>query len=436
MVPEMRSWPQFDADEIEAVEAVLRSGKVNYWTGEQGRLFEREFAEACGCEYGVAIANGTLALELALRVLEIGRGDEVVVTPRSFIASASSVAICEARPVFADVDPVNQNLTAETIEAVLSPRTKAIIAVHLAGWPCDLEPMLELARSRGIRLIEDCAQAHGATYHGHPVGSFGDVAAFSFCQDKIMTTGGEGGLLVTNDRELWQRAWAYKDHGKSYGTVHQCFHPPGFRWLHKSFGSNWRLTEMQAAIGRVQLRKLPHWLQRRRRNAAMLTESFGRQPSLRVTQPPAHIGHAYYKYYVFVRPERLKHGWNRDRIMAAIAAEGVACSTGSCGEIYREEAFVRAAIGPAEPLPVAQALRETSLMFLVDPTLTEGDVRRTCRVVTKVFAQATDEIWSTRTGSASSFGPKSCAPATNVMMRRGGQDNSPLNAPGHRVCVG
>jgi dTDP-4-amino-4,6-dideoxygalactose transaminase len=400
----VRSWPQFDPDEIEAVEVVLRSGKVNYWTGEQGRLFEREFAEACGCEHGVAVANGTLALELALRVLEIGPSDEVVVTPRSFIASASSVAICGARPVFADVDPVNQNLTAETIEAVLSPRTRAIIAVHLAGWPCDLEPILQLARRHGIALIEDCAQAHGATYNGRPVGSFGDVAAFSFCQDKIMTTGGEGGVLVTNDRVLWQRAWAYKDHGKDYDAVYNRVHPPGFRWLHQSFGSNWRLTEMQAAIGRVQLSKLPKWLERRRCSAAILTEAFRSEPALRVTQPPTHVGHAYYKYYTFVRPECLKPGWNRDRIIAAVVAQGVPCLSGSCSEIYREEAFVRAGIGPATALPVAKELGETSLMFLVHPTLEDKDILETCRAVETILAQATHESWSSVTAVSSRFG--------------------------------
>jgi dTDP-4-amino-4,6-dideoxygalactose transaminase len=402
----VRSWPQFETDEIEAVEAVLRSGRVNYWTGEQGRLFEREFAEACGCEYGVAVANGTLALELALRVLDIGPGDEVVVTPRSFIASASSVAVCGARPVFADVDPVSQNLSAETIRAVLSSRTRAIIAVHLAGWPCDMEPILELTRRHGILLIEDCAQAHGATYNGCSVGSFGDVAAFSFCQDKVMTTGGEGGVLLTNSRTLWQRAWAYKDHGKSYNVVHHRAHPPGFRWLHESFGSNWRLTEMQAAIGRIQLRKLSQWLARRRRSAAILTDSFLTQPAFRVTQPPPHVGHAYYKYYVFLRPERLKPGWNRDRIIAAVAAEGVPCFTGSCSEIYREEAFVKAGIGPDKALPVAKALGETSLMFLVHPTLRDEHILRTCQVVERILAQATDESW---TRCATSFDWKASA---------------------------
>ena len=387
----MHTWPYFDVRQIEAVQDVLRSGEVNYWTGQQCRSFEREFAQACECKYGVAVANGTLALELALRAVGIGPGDEVVVTSRSFIASASCVVVCGGTPIFADVDRVSQNVTAETIEAVLSPRTKAIVAVHLAGWPCELEPISRLARARGLKLIEDCAQAHGATYHGSPVGSFGDVAAFSFCQDKIITTGGEGGMLVTNDRAIWKRAWAYKDHGKDYDTVYGRTHPPGFRWLHESFGSNWRLTEMQAAIGRIQLARLSRWIEWRRRNAVILTDCFRRLPALRITPPPAHIGHAYYKYYAFLRPERLKPGWNRDRIVSAIGAEGVPCFSGSCGEIYREKAFTRAGLGPVGPLPVARELGETSLMFLVHPTLTEDEMQQTCRAITAVLAQATAE---------------------------------------------
>lgn len=387
----MHRWPDFDAEQVEAVQAVLRSGEVCYWTGRQTRWFEREFANACGCQYGVAVATGSLALELALRALGIGPGDEVVVTPHCFIASVSSVVVCGATPIFADVDPVSQNLTAETIQVVLSPRTKAIIAVHLAGWPCELEPISRLARPRGIKLIEDCGEAHGATYQGSPVGSFGDAAAFSFGQDKIITTGGEGGMLMTNDRAIWRRAWAYKDHGKAYDTVYGRAHSPGSRSLHESFGSNWRLTEMQAAIGRIQLRKLPNWLKRRRRNAKILTESFRLRPALRVTEPPSHVGHAYCKYYAFVRQERLKPGWNRDRIIAAITAKRVPCSSGACGEIYLEKAFTKAGLGPAKPLRMARELGKTSLMFPVHPTLTYDEMKHTCRAVREVLARATAE---------------------------------------------
>lgn len=384
----MTGWPVFDDEQIAVAAAVLRSGKVNYWTGEEGRAFEAEFAAAVGCRYGIALANGTVALELALRSFDIGPGDEVVVTPRSFMASASCVVTCGARPVFADVDPDSQNITAESVRAVLSPRTRAVIAVHLAGWPCDMEPLAALCREHGLKLIEDCAQAHGATYRGRPVGSLGDVAAFSFCQDKIMTTAGEGGILVTDDRALWSRAWSYKDHGKSFEAVYERAHPQGFRWLHESFGTNWRMTELQAAIGRVQLRRLPAWHERRRRNAAILTERLQAIPALRVTRPPNHAGHAWYKYYAFVRPERLAEGWDRDRLLAAITARGVTCLTGSCSEIYREKAFAGTDMVPARRLPVARALGETALMFLIDPSFADADMERTADAVEAAFAEA------------------------------------------------
>ena len=265
-------WPYFAEDEIEAAMRVLRSGKVNYWTGQEGQQFEEEFAAFSGCKHAVALANGTVALECALKALGIGPGDEVVTTSRTFIASASCAVMLGARPVFADVDRESQNITAESIRNVLTPRTKAIVAVHLAGWPCEMDDIVALARERGIKVVEDCAQAHGATYKGRPIGSLGDVAAFSFCQDKIMTTAGEGGMVTTNSKELWNAMWSLKDHGKSYDAVYPIARiAPGFRWLHESFGTNWRLTEIQSAIGRLQLRKLPIWVEKRRKHAAMLT---------------------------------------------------------------------------------------------------------------------------------------------------------------------
>jgi dTDP-4-amino-4,6-dideoxygalactose transaminase len=292
-----------------------------------------------------------------------------------------------AVPVIADVDPVSGNLTAETIAPLLTPRTKAIIAVHLAGWPCDMDPIMELARKHGIKVIEDCAQAHGATYKGRAVGSIGDIAAFSFCQDKILSTGGEGGLITSDDERIWNLAWSFKDHGKSFDAVYNREHPIGFRWLHDSFGTNWRLTEMQSAIGRVLLRKLPDRVQLRRRNAAILDQEFSRIPALRVVSPSRDFGHSYYKYYAYIRPELLRDGWNRDRIMAAICAEGVPCSTGSCSEIYLEKAFPLA-MRPAKRLPSAARLSETSLMFLVHPTLSAGDMYATASAVEKVMAVA------------------------------------------------
>ena len=383
-------WPFFDADDLAAAARVLASGKVNYWTGDEGRRFEAEFAAFAGCEHGVALANGTAALEAALEACGVGRGDEVVVPSRTFMATASAVVRVGARPVFADVDPDSQNLTAESVAAVLTPRTRAVIPVHLAGWPCDMDPILDLARARGLVVIEDCAQAHGARYHGRPVGSLGHAAAWSFCQDKIMTTAGEGGMVTTNDRAIWDRVWALKDHGKNYETVYHAQHPPGFRWLHESFGTNWRMTEVQSAVGRSALAKVPGWLETRRRYAAILTDAFRAEPALRVTEPPEGIAHAYYKYYVFVRPERLATGWSRDRVMNAVTALGVPCFSGSCSEIYLEKAFATDGLRPAERLPVARELGDTSLMFLVHPTLTEADMRDTAAAVRRVMREATE----------------------------------------------
>lgn len=380
-------WPFFDEEMVEQVSSVLRSGKVNYWTGQEGRQFEKEFAAFVGTRHAVAVANGTVALELALHALGIGTDDDVVVTSRTFLASASCVVMRGARPVFADVDPVSQNVTAETIEAVLTPNTKAIISVHLAGWPCQMDTIMALAKHRGLKVIEDCAQAHGATYNGRVAGSIGHAGAFSFCHDKIMTTGGEGGMLVTNDENVWRRAWSYKDHGKDWDAVYDKEHPPGFRWLHESFGTNWRLTEMQSAIGRVMLKRLPDWLATRRDYARMLNERFSRIPALRVTVPPGDVEHAYYKYYVFVRPDRLADGWNRDRIMEAIVAEGIPCYSGSCSEIYLESAFPQE-WRPKQRLPVARELGETSLMFLVHPTLSRTDIEDIGLAVEKVMKVA------------------------------------------------
>lgn len=381
-------WPSYDEDEISAALQVLKSGQVNYWTGQEGRKFEEEYAAFVGAKHAVALMNGSVALEAALIALGMMPGDEVVVACRTFIASASCVIMRGGRPVMADVDQISQNITAATIAAALTPRTKGIIVVHLAGWPCDMDPILSLAREHGLWVVEDCAQANGAVYKGRQVGSLGDVAVFSFCQDKIITSGGEGGLVTTNSHDIWDKIWSYKDHGKSFEAVYHREHPHSFHWLHESFGTNWRMTEIQAAIGRVQLRKLPQWLALRRRNAAVLTTGFSRLSGLRLTIPPPEIEHAYYKYYVFVEPEALKSDWSADRIIASLIAEGIPCGSGSCSEIYLEKAFDLDAFRPAERLPVARQLGETSLMFMVHPTLSAADMEDVVRAMDKVMRAA------------------------------------------------
>lgn len=378
-------WPSFTQEEADAVSRVLLSNKVNYWTGQECREFEKEFAAWAGTDYAVALANGTLALDVALQAMGIGEGDEVIVTPRSFIASVSTVVNAGAIPVFADVEADTGNLSARTIAPHISDKTKAIICVHLAGWPCDMDEIMALAKQHNLWVIEDCAQAHGAKYKGKPVGSIGHVGAWSFCQDKIMTTGGEGGMVTTNDKALWQRMWEYKDHGKNYDSIYHKQHPPGFRWLHDSFGTNWRMMEMQAVIGRIQLKKMAEWTKIRTQNAKILrdalTQFAGEQQFLRIPDIEFHqvMGgdsvHAYYKYYVYVRPENLPENINRDDILNALNEKKIPCFSGSCSEIYLEKAFDNHPSRPKARLTVAKELGETSLMFLIHSTLTTNEMQ-------------------------------------------------------------
>lgn len=379
-------WPHFDDEMIDAVTAVLRSGKVNYWTGKEVRCFEKDFAEFVGTNFGVAVSNGTVAVELALHAVGIESGDEVIVPPRTFIATASAVAMLGARPVFADIDPVSGNLSAETIAKAITPKTKAIIVVHAAGWPCDMEPIMELAREHGLRVIEDCAQAHGARYKGQHVGTFGDVGAFSFCQDKIISTGGEGGMVVTDSPDIWERAWSFKDHGKGWDAIQNCQQQRTvFKWLHESIGTNWRMTEMQAAIGKIALRRLPVWVKARQSHAALLDEELASVPGIEVLEPSSDFEHSYYKHYINVAPEMLCDKWSRDEIVRCLQKEGIPCGSGLCCEIYLEKAIQKAGIAPQERLPNAQELGERSIMLMVHPTLSREEIEDTVAAIAKVM---------------------------------------------------
>lgn len=391
-------WPSFTQQEGDAVRQVLLSNKVNYWTGTECREFEKEFAAWAETRYAVALSNGTLALDVALKALGVGPGDEVVVTPRTFMASVSCVVNAGAIPVFADLDQDSGNMTAANIAKALSPRTKAVICVHLAGWPCDMDPIMALATQHGFLVIEDCAQAHGARYKGRSVGSIGHVGAWSFCQDKIMTTGGEGGMVTTNDEALWRFMWSYKDHGKSYEAVYEREHPPGFRWVHEGFGTNWRMLEMQAVIGRIQLKKMLEWTVSRTLHASAIAQALSQYAVVRVPQFQCNrtscnadskvcsgCTHAYYKCYVYLQTEQLAVGWSRDRIIEEINCSGVPCYQGSCSEVYLEKAFDGTGWRPGVRLPVARELGETSLMFLVHPTLTKPDIEKTIIAIHQVF---------------------------------------------------
>jgi len=382
-------WPKFAADEIAAVVETLRSGKVNQWTGHNVSLFERTFGELHGMPFALAVANGSLALEAILRAYGIGPGDEVIVTPRSFIASASCVNLVGAKPVFADIDLDTEAITPATVDPLITRRTKAIIVVHLNGRPADLPGFMELARRRNILVFEDCAQAHGAQINGKLVGSFGHASAFSFCQDKIITTAGEGGMVLFSDRSNWQRAWSYRDNGKNYDLAFNPSPSPGYRWLYTGFGSNWRLTKVQAAVGLRQLTKLSAWLAARTANARKLIQQLRVYPSVYIPALPPGHNHAYYRLSFRVNPGRLMDGWTRDRVMRALIAEGIPCLSGTCPEIYREGAY-RESMAEYQRLPNAAHLSTVSLALLVHPTLDDTFLADCRAALAKVFDAATN----------------------------------------------
>jgi dTDP-4-amino-4,6-dideoxygalactose transaminase len=400
------TWPCFTDEEANSVHRVLLSNKVNYWTGQECRLFEKEFAAWCGSKYAVALANGTVALDAALKALEIHAGDEVIVTPRTFIASISCVVNIGATPIFADVDHDSGNITPESIARVITSKTRAIICVHLGGWPCDMDGIMALANLHGIKVIEDCAQAHGALYKGKSVGTIGHIGAWSFCQDKIMTTGGEGGMITTNNESLWRSIWAYKDHGKSYEAIYEREQSTGFRWVHESFGTNWRMLEMQAVIGRIQLKQMNNWTLRRNENAQMFTKSLSeligpnallRLPNFAcnsdctkdnkkcVFKEAGQCIHAFYKYYIYLNTNKI-HSCNQEKIIGAINEAGVPCYSGSCSEVYLEKAFESTTFRPSSRLPVAKKLGESSIVFLVHPTISVKKIKKAGETIRKILS--------------------------------------------------
>lgn len=382
-------WPSYTLEESKKVEEIIKSGNVNYLYGCEGKAFEKEFAKFAGTEHAICIANGSLALSVALHALNIGRDDEVITTPRTFIATASSIVLSGAKPVFADIDRNSGNITEKTIREKITSKTKAIIVVHLAGWPADMKSIKALAKEKNLKLIEDCAQAHGASIEGESVGGFGDVAAWSFCTDKIISTLGEGGMITTNDYNIWKSIWSYKDHGKSYDSVFLKSHPPGFRWLHEDFGNNFRLTEVQSAVGRIQLSKLNKCTEERHRNAMTLFSALNKFSSLRIPLTDDRNQHAWYKFYAYIEPKALLSGWTRDRIINEINMIGMPAFSGSCSEIYLENAFKNSVFKQTTRLDNAKELGETSLSFLVHQTISENQMENYAEKITNIIKKAT-----------------------------------------------
>ena len=382
------NWPFFDQEQISAVSKVLSSGKVNAWTGEECKLFEREFASYFSSKYSVAMANGTLALWAAYNSLGINKDDEIITTPRTFIATSSSALMLKAEPIFADVDRDSGSITAKTIEPLISKKTKAISLVHLGGWPADMEGIRNLAQSKNLFLVEDCSQAHGATISGKSVGSFGDISTWSFCQDKIISTGGEGGMVTTSNENLYNKVWSFKDHGKTLEALKRSDQSNTFKWLHEELGSNFRLTEMQSAIGRIQLRNLISTQKRRAENAYFLANYLKDIKVIRIPLPNKNIKHAWYKFYIYLKLKYISSDWNRDRIISEIISKGFPAFSGSCSEIYLEKCFKKLGHSPIKRLPIAKELGETSLMFLVDQTISKENLVKYAETIKCILNKA------------------------------------------------
>ena len=385
-------WPYYSEKQIKIVSEVLSSGKVNYWTGKITSDFEKSFSKHCNCKYSVAVSNGTVALSLAYQALNIRPGDEIITTPRTFIATSSSAVRLGGIPIFSDVELDSGNITANNIEPLITSKTRAITVVHLAGWPADMKSIKDLAKSKNIYLIEDCSQAHGAgifiNENFNPVGSFGDISTWSFCQDKIITTGGEGGMISTNNKDIWQKIWSLKDHGKTIEKVKYTKHPFGYRWLHDHFGSNYRLTEMQSALGKYQLTKLSEWLKIRNRNASVFADKFKNISCARIALPSSNLRHAWYKFNFFIKINNLKTDWDRDRIIQEIIKSGFPASQGGCSEIYLEKCFKDANLSPIKRLTNAKELGETCIQLLVHPTIDENIINEYANSVKNILNNA------------------------------------------------
>lgn len=366
-------WPEYDKETIDDISKMLESGKVNQWTGTKVKEFEKEFAKYFNCKYAVAVSNGTTALELAFITLNLKEGDEVLVTPRSFIASISSIVRCGGIPVFIDVDDT-QNINPNNLK--VSEKTKGILCVHLAGYPCDMDPIMEFANKHNLWVVEDCAQSTGAKYNGKYCGTIGHINAWSFCQDKIISTGGEGGMITTDDETLYKKAWSFKDHGKDFDLVTTSqTNSSTFRWLHTQVGTNWRMMEFQAIIGLHQLKKLESWVNHRRKISQIYTDYL--KDVAYIPEVPDKYYHAFYKFYCF-------HD-KKEEIMKKIQEKQIPVYQGTCGEMYLEKGFTK--YEPETPCSHSRELSRKSLMFLTDPTISEETAENNAKIIKKIMEE-------------------------------------------------
>ena len=394
-------YPYFNQNILNSVQKVLKSGRVNYWTGNECKEFEQEFSKYVKNKYSLTVSNGSVALEIALKALNLKKKDQIIVSPRSFIISASCVLNLGLKPVFADVDD-NGNLSIKGIKKAYNKNIKAIILVHLNGLSCDLDPILKFVKKKKFFLIEDCSQAHGAVYKNKKVGSFGHVSTWSFCQDKIISTGGEGGMISTNNRRLWLKLWSLKDHGKNYKSVFGKKHKTGFKWLHNDFGSNYRMTEMQAVIGREQLKSLDKQIKKRNLIANLYLNGlkdyyskhdilkkpdfkFATFASKQNLKKSNYNVHAFYRLNLYINKDKI----NQNELIQQLNKNKINCGVGSCPEIYREKIFMKSKFYPKKRLLNAKLLGETSIMFPINPNTSIKKVKLEINSIKKILNKYT-----------------------------------------------
>ena len=380
-------WPHVSKSETILINKVLKSNKLNYWTGNNCKLFEQEFSKYIGKKYGVSLCNASVALDISLKAFNFKKGDEIVVTPRSYISSASCVINNYLKPVFADIDPNSQNINGETIKKVITNKTKAIILVHLAGYPCEMSEIMNIAKKYKLKIIEDCSQSHGAMYRNKFTGSFGDIAIWSFCNDKIMNTLGEGGMLCVNNKKLYKKIWSLKDCGKNYSKFINNKKSYNFKWVHDFYGTNLRLTEVQAVVGRYQLKKLNYWVNTRKKYSSIILNNVKGLNIVNFHQVPSYIKHSYYRCYLRLNKKNIKKNWNKAKIIKAMNSKGIPCNSGSCPEIYKEKAFLNLKI-KFKKKKIASAISDEYIAFMVHPTLEKKNIIKISKTIKEILIKA------------------------------------------------
>ncbi len=378
------TWPHYSNRIANLVKKTILSGKVNYWTGNLCEKFENKFSKFIDVKYCCSISNASVGLEIALNALDIKKNDEVIVPSRTYITSASAILRVNAKPIFADIEKNSLNIDINSIKKNINRNTKAIICVHLAGYPCDMENILKIAKKNNLKVIEDCSQAHGAMIKNRSVGSFGDISVWSFCNDKIISTGGEGGMIACNNKTIYKKIWSIKDCGRSYDKIRKKTTKVGYRWLYDSIGTNFRMTEMQAAIGILQLKELKSYLKKRNRNANILRNALKKINFIDFQNVDKKLYHAYYRFTILVNKTKIKKGNSRDTILKQLINNKIPATVGVCPELYKEKVFHKFRKKYTDKY-YAKEVGKNIICFSVDPSISEKNMQSISNKIKRIM---------------------------------------------------